>query len=89
MAQQNITIVNKLGLHARAATKLVTLATQFQSGIKLKRGTQQVNAKSIMGVLMLAAGKGTVLELIVSGEDESDALKSITELIENRFGEEE
>lgn len=87
--RQNVTIVNKLGLHARAAAKLVQTASDFGSEIVLRRDGREVNAKSIMGVMMLAAGPGTELELEISGEDESEAMKTLVELIEDRFGEDQ
>ncbi|VAW83319.1 Phosphotransferase system, phosphocarrier protein HPr [hydrothermal vent metagenome] len=89
MQDKNITIVNKLGLHARAAAKLVTLASSFASSVKLARNGQEVNGKSIMGVMMLAASKGTEIRVIAEGDDEHEAIEKLTELIENRFGEEE
>ena len=89
MANCEITIVNKLGLHARAAAKLVTLASGFESDITIKRGEQEVNAKSIMGVMMLAAAKGVVIEVCADGTDADEALAEITELVQNRFGEAE
>ncbi|MEK7990590.1 MAG: HPr family phosphocarrier protein [Thiotrichaceae bacterium] len=89
MLQETLTIVNKLGLHARAAAKLVKLASTFGSEIYLKRKQREVNGKSIMGVMLLAAGKGTEVELSVSGEDEEEAFKKIVELIKSGFGEEE
>ena len=89
MANCEITIVNKLGLHARAAAKLVTLATGFESDITIKRGEQEVNAKSIMGVMMLAAAKGVVIEVCADGTDADEALAEITVLVQNRFGEAE
>jgi len=85
--RKNITIVNKLGLHARAAAKLVTLASEFECDIQLARAGRQVNAKSIMGVMMLAAGKGTSLELIATGTDEVDAVNRLEKLVQERFGE--
>ena len=85
--RKNITIVNKLGLHARAAAKLVTLASEFECDIQLARAGRQVNAKSIMGVMMLAAGKGTSLELIATGTDEVDAVDRLEKLVQERFGE--
>ena len=87
MASKLITIVNKLGLHARAAAKFVTLASRFQSEIQLRRGNRTVNGKSIMGVMLLAASKGTVLELIAEGEDASSALAALEELVSDKFGE--
>lgn len=89
MVRKNITIVNKLGLHARAAAKLVTLASEFECDIQLARAGRQVNAKSIMGVMMLAAGKGTSLELIATGADEVDAVNRLEKLVQERFGEAE
>jgi phosphocarrier protein HPr len=87
--KQTTTIINKLGLHARAAAKFVTQASMFTSEIILKRNEQEVNGKSIMGVMMLAAAKGSEVELIIDGEDEAVAMQSLLELIENRFGESE
>lgn len=89
MLRETVTIVNKLGLHARAAAKLVRLASSFDSEIQIKRQQREVNGKSIMGVMLLAAGKGTEIELTVSGTDEVDALEELTKLIANRFGEDE
>lgn len=89
MASVETTIVNKLGLHARASAKLVSLASEFSAEITLKRNGQSVNAKSIMGIMMLAAGKGSQVSLTVEGEDEDAALGALTELIANRFGEDE
>lgn len=89
MLVKHITIVNKLGLHARAAAKLVHLASRFGSDIKLTKNDKTVNGKSIMGVMMLAASKGTDLEVSVSGEDEANAMKELEFLINNRFGEPE
>jgi phosphocarrier protein HPr len=87
--QQTTNIINKLGLHARAAAKFVTQASLFDSNIHLKRNGQSVNGKSIMGVMMLAAAKGAEIELIIEGTDEQQAMQSLLELIENRFGEAE
>ncbi|MEJ2213523.1 MAG: HPr family phosphocarrier protein [Gammaproteobacteria bacterium] len=87
MVNKEIEIINKLGLHARAAAKLVSLASKFSSEVQLRKNNQEVNAKSIMGVMMLAASQGTRLELSVSGEDEQEALDAIIELINDRFGE--
>jgi len=82
-------IVNKLGLHARAAAKLTHLASGFQSEIWISRSGRRVNAKSIMGVMMLAAGKGSKVMLEAEGADADAALKALTALIANRFGENE
>jgi phosphocarrier protein len=84
-----VAIVNKLGMHARASAKFVTLAAQFKCDVTLGRNGQQANGKSIMGIMMLAAGKGTQVELVVDGEDEDAALTALTELIASRFGEDE
>jgi len=89
MLTQPITIINKLGLHARAAAKLVGAASAFESDIFLKRNRQKVNAKSIMGIMMLAAGIGTELELIADGADERQAIDTLTTLFADRFGEDE
>jgi len=86
---RTVTIINKLGLHARAAAKFVTLAASFASDIKVARNGQEVNGKSIMGVMMLAASKGTEITLIANGNDEMDAIDGLTELIQQRFGESE
>ena len=84
-----MTIVNKLGLHARAAAKLVGCTSAFSSNIEAGRDGNMVDAKSIMSVMMLAAGKGTVLDLRIEGRDEDQALDAITTLIANRFDEAE
>jgi len=89
MANRQLTIVNKLGLHARAAAKLVTLASGFECKISIKRGDQEVDAKSIMGVMMLAAAKGVAIDVWTDGPDADEALKEITQLVQNRFGEAE
>lgn len=82
-------ICNKLGLHARAAARFVTLASQFDSRIELARGRQRVNGKSIMGVMMLAAGPGVQLEITAEGADAEQAVQSLAALVEACFGEEE
>ncbi len=89
MLSQPITIINQLGLHARASAKWVTVAGQFKSHIELCKGTQRINAKSIMGVMLLAASQGTELTLIIDGEDEQEAFKALHELVQQRFGEAE
>lgn len=89
MIRKEIDIINKLGLHARAAAKFVTLASVFDSDIQLERNGRRVNGKSIMGVMMLAAGKGSQLTLIVSGSDENDAVIGLENLVAQRFGEDE
>jgi phosphocarrier protein len=87
MQSETITIVNKLGLHARAAAKLVNTASRFRSDVRLRRDNKDANAKSIMGVMMLAAGKGTEMTLEVEGPDEEEALQAMKQLIAERFGE--
>lgn len=89
MIRKEIEIVNKLGLHARAAAKLVTCAGSFASQVQLERRGQRVNGKSIMGVMMLAAGQGSTLVLLVEGEDEDAACAALEQLVANRFGEAE
>jgi len=89
MIKQNITIINKLGLHARAASKLVNCASQFESEVFIGRNGNRVNAKSIMGVMMLAASKGVELELEIDGTDEQICQQTMVDLINNRFGEDE
>ncbi|MFM1911247.1 MAG: Phosphocarrier protein HPr [Pseudomonadota bacterium] len=87
--KQDILIINKLGLHARASTKLTQTASQFKSDIWIERNGRRVNAKSIMGVMMLAASKGSTVSLEATGVDESAAIEALVELINNRFGEPE
>lgn len=87
MKTREITIINKLGLHARAAAKLVGVAAHYASSIQLEKSGSQVNGKSIMGVMMLAASKGSVIVITVDGDDEQQALKAICTLIDDRFGE--
>ena len=84
-----ITITNQLGLHARASAKFVATASKFTSQFKVTRGSQTVNGKSIMGVMMLAASKGSELMLEIDGEDEEEMEKMMLALINNRFGEAE
>lgn len=85
--EQSITIVNRLGLHARAAAKLVECASRFGSHITITRDTQSVDAKSIMSVMLLAAGQGTSLKLVIEGDDAPEAMAALTALIAGRFGE--
>jgi phosphocarrier protein HPr len=87
MPQQDIEVINKLGLHARASAKLTQLASSFKSDVHLSRNGRRVNAKSIMGVMMLAAAKGATVTLETSGPDESEALSAISTLFADRFGE--
>jgi phosphocarrier protein HPr len=87
MIKREITIINKLGLHARASAKFTQTAGQFKSGLFITRNSRRVNAKSIMGVMMLAASKGSVVELEAEGIDEADAIAALVKLIEDKFGE--
>ncbi len=87
MLRQDIEITNKLGLHARASAKLTQLAGQFKSDIWITRNDRRVNAKSIMGVMMLAASKGATVSLEIDGEDEGAAMHSLAALFGDKFGE--
>ena len=89
MPRKELEIINKLGLHARASAKLTQTASRFQSEVWMERNSRRVNAKSIMGVMMLAAAKGTTVIVETEGADADEALHSIEELIADRFGEEE
>jgi len=89
MQQREVEIVNKLGLHARASAKLTQLAGNFQSEVWLARSGRRVNAKSIMGVMMLAAAKGSKVTIETSGEDEEQAMNALVDLIAQKFGESE
>jgi len=89
MLSEKIEIINQLGLHARAAAKLVSTATRFESKIKISKDGREVDGKSIMSVMMLAASIGSEIEISAEGPDESMALAAIKELILNRFGEEQ
>ena len=89
MIRRSIRIINKLGLHARAASKFVELASSFNSHVELTKDQHKINGKSIMGVMMLAASRGTELTLSADGEDENEAVAKLAALVENRFGENE
>ena len=89
MRQRELEIVNKLGLHARAPAKLTQIASRFKSQVFLSRNGRRVNAKSIMGVMMLAAAKGATVMLETEGEDESEAIEALSSLVAARFGEAE
>jgi len=84
---RKLIIINKLGMHARASAKFVSLAAEFSAEITLQRNGQQVNGKSIMGIMMLAAAKGAEIDLCADGKDEKKAVEALAELINNRFGE--
>ncbi|MBL8289330.1 MAG: HPr family phosphocarrier protein [Rubrivivax sp.] len=87
MIKSNITISNRLGLHARASAKLTKLAAGYPCEVHLTRNGRRVNAKSIMGVMMLAAGMGAELEIETDGAEEAAAMQALLQLIESRFGE--
>jgi phosphocarrier protein HPr len=87
MPKRDIEITNKLGLHARASAKLTQLATSFKCEVNLERNGRRVNAKSIMGVMMLAAGKGSVVTIETEGDDAEAAMSGLVALIEDKFGE--
>jgi phosphocarrier protein HPr len=89
MQQLEVEIVNKLGLHARASAKLTQVAGKYQSEVWMSRNERRVNAKSIMGVMMLAAAKGTTVTIETSGPDEDEAMAALLELIRDKFGESE
>jgi len=89
MIIRELTIINRLGLHARAAAKLVATAGRFTSSVRIERGGKGADAKSIMAVMMLAAGKGTLVTVRTEGEDETEAADAVAALISDRFGEEE
>ena len=87
MPTREVTISNKLGLHARAAAKLVNIANGYSAEVTLEKQGQKINGKSIMGVMMLAASRGTEIRITVSGEGEDEALQSLVDLIDDKFGE--
>ena len=88
-ASRDIEIINKLGMHARAAAKFVKLATSFDSKIDIQKDSRRVNAKSIMGVMMLAASKGSTITIHADGSDAEKSLDALEQLINNRFDEDE
>ena len=87
MTEHDIEIKNKLGLHARAAAKLVHTAARFRSDIKIRKGDEEVDGKSILGILLLAAGRGTTITIKANGDDEGDAVDAIEKLIDAKFDE--
>jgi len=87
MQRRELEIINKLGLHARASAKLTQLAAKFESDVQVMRNNRKVNAKSIMGVMMLAAGKGSKITVEISGPDEEQAMDAISKLVGEFFGE--
>lgn len=86
--ERTVNIVNRLGLHARAAAKLVTLASKFAADVRVRKDEREVSGKSIMGVMMLAAAQGSQITLIAEGEDAQQALDELADLVADRFGEE-
>jgi phosphocarrier protein HPr len=89
MIEKKIAIKNKLGLHARAAVKFVNMANRFGSSVKIVKDGNEIDGKSILGILTLAATQGTQVRLLVSGKDEESAMEALVELINNRFDEKE
>lgn len=89
MSERRVIIRNKLGLHARASARFATTASAFESDIELVKGSVEINGKSIMGIMMLAAGKGTEIIIRAKGNDEETALEQLEQLVNNRFGEEQ
>jgi phosphocarrier protein HPr len=87
--EHDIEIKNKLGLHARAAAKLVHTAARFRSDIKIRKGDEEVDGKSILGILLLAAGRGTTITIKANGDDEAEAVEAIEKLIDAKFDEAE
>jgi phosphocarrier protein len=85
--EHDIEIKNKLGLHARAAAKLVHIAARFRSDIKIRKGDEEVDGKSILGILLLAAGRGTTITIKANGDDEAEAVEAIEKLIDAKFDE--
>ncbi len=88
-ASRTLKIINKLGMHARAAAQFVQIASNFHSHIEVEKGNHRVNGKSIMGVMMLAAAKGNEITILASGNDAEKSIEALAKLINNRFNEEE
>jgi len=89
MVEKKIVIKNKLGLHARAAVKFVNLANRFSSTVKIIKDETEIDGKSILGILTLAATQGSSLQLLISGKDDGEAMKALVALINDKFGEKE
>jgi phosphocarrier protein len=87
MISQSVTVVNQLGMHARAAAKFVHLATRYQSRVRVARDSREMDGKSIMGILLLAAARGSTITISADGHDESDAVSALVALVESGFGE--
>ena len=88
MTSQAVTVVNQLGMHARAAAKFVHLATRFEARVKVARDAREMDGKSIMGILLLAAARGTTITISAEGHDEAAAVAALSQLVESGFGEE-
>ena len=87
MTSQDVTVVNQLGMHARAAAKFVHLATRFEARVKVARDAREMDGKSIMGILLLAAARGSTITISADGVDERDAVAALTALVQSGFGE--
>jgi phosphocarrier protein len=87
MVSRDVTVVNQLGMHARAAAKFVHLATRYQAQIRVARDSREMDGKSIMGILLLAAARGTTITISADGTDEGDAIEALTALVASGFGE--
>jgi phosphocarrier protein HPr len=87
MTSQDVTVVNQLGIHARAAAKFVHLATRFEARVKVARDAREMDGKSIMGILLLAAARGSTITISADGIDERDAVAALTALVQSGFGE--
>jgi phosphocarrier protein len=87
MTAQSVVVVNQLGMHARAAAKFVHLATRFQAHVKVARDRREMDGKSIMGILLLAAARGSTITISAEGADEGDAVRALVELVQSGFGE--
>jgi len=87
MTSQNVTVVNQLGMHARAAAKFVHLATRYEARVKVARDRREMDGKSIMGILLLAAGRGSTITISAEGIDEQDAVSALVALVQSGFGE--
>jgi phosphocarrier protein len=88
MTAQAVTVVNQLGMHARAAAKFVHLATRFEARVRVTRDGREMDGKSIMGILLLAAARGSTITISADGADEQDAVRALVALVESGFGEE-
>ena len=87
MISRDVTVVNRLGMHARAAAKFVHIATRYQSRVRVKRDTREMDGKSIMGILLLAAARGSTITISAEGQDERDAVRALVALVASGFGE--